>query len=149
MTRRSLWLGLMTLGAALAPGPQEAPPPPPAPQDPASLADVRAQAGAKAFDLTWLYYSEKRVDSEKVYRWSRRLLEAQRDASVDKPGHVSACEAHLERIKKLEAKIQRIRRIGFGDSLDVLEVDYYRKEADFWLAQARASRSGNDRVDRP
>src|SRR3954454_13533488 len=140
MTRGSLWFGLMTLGVALAPGPQEAPPPPPGPQDPASLADVRVQAGAKAFDLTWLYYSEKRVDSEKVYRWSRRLLEAQRDASVDKLGHVAACEAHLERIRKLQAKIQRIRRIGFGDSLDVLEVEYYRKEADFWLAQARASR---------
>ena len=140
MIRRSLHLGLMTLAAALAPAPQDAPPPPAAPQDPASLADIRAQAGAKAFDLTWLYYSEKRVDSEKVYRWSRRLLEAQRDAADDKPGHVAACEAHLERIEKLEAKIRRIRRIGFGDSLDVLEVDYYRKEADLWLAQAKAAK---------
>ena len=25
-----------------------------------------------------------------------------------------------------------------GNSLDVLEVDYYRKEAEFWLAEARA-----------
>ena len=141
MNRRSLWLGLAALVSALAPAPQDIPPPPPAPpQDPASLADIRAQAGVKAFDLAWLYYSENRIDSEKVYRWSRRLLEAQRDAADDKPGHVVACEAHLERIKKLEAKIRRIRRIGFGDSLDVLEVDYYRKEADLWLARARAAK---------
>ena len=140
MTRRSLHLGLLTLAAALAPAPQEPPPPPAAPQDPSALADIRARAGIKAYDLAWLYYSENRVDSEKVYRWSRRLLEAQRDASIDKAGHVAACEAHLERIKKLEAKIRRIRRIGFGDSLDVLEVDYYRKEADFWLAQALAAK---------
>jgi len=139
MRRRSLWLGLAAIGASLAPAPQNPPPPQP-PQDPAALADVRAEAGAKAFDMAWLYYSENRVDSEKVYRWSRRLLEARRDASVDKSGHVAACEAHLERIKKLEAKIRRIRKIGFGDSLDVIEVDYYRKEADFWLAQAKTAK---------
>jgi hypothetical protein len=140
MTRRSTWLGLMTLAVALAPAPQDPPPPPQPPTDPAALADIRTQAGTKAFDMAWLYYSENRVDSEKVYRWSRRLLESQRDSSVDKPGQVAACEAHLERIKKLETKIRRIRRIGFGDSLDVVEVDYYRKEADFWLAQAKAAK---------
>ena len=140
MTRRSLHLGLLTLAAALAPAPQDPPPPPTAPQDPASLADIRIKAGTKAYDLAWLYYSENRIPSEKVYRWSRWLLEAQRDASVDKAAHVAACEAHLERIKKLEFKIRRIRRIGFGDSLDVVEVDYYRKEADFWLAQANSAK---------
>jgi hypothetical protein len=140
MTRRSLQLGLLTLAAALAPAPQDPPPPPATPQDPAALADIRAKAGTKAYDLAWLYYSENRVPSEKVYRWSRWLLEAQREASVDKAGHVAACEAHLERIKKLEFKIRRIRRIGFGDSLDVVEVDYYRKEADFWLAQAKSAK---------
>ena len=141
--RRSPWIALLALASALAPGPlqqpQEIPPPPPqAPQDPASLADARARAGAKAFDMAWLYYSENRVDSEKVYRWSRRLLEADRDAAADKAGQVAACQGHLDRIAKLEAKIRRIRKIGFGDSLDVIEVDYYRKEADFWLAQAVA-----------
>ena len=141
MSRPSLWLGLMTLGVALAPAPQDVPPPPPAaPQDAASLAAIRVQAGIKAYEMAWLYYSENRVPSQKVYLWSRWLLEAQRDAADDKPGHISACEAHLERIKKLEFKIRRIRKIGFGDSLDVVEVDYYRKEADFWLAQAKAAK---------
>ena len=143
MRRLSLSIGLGTLAVALAPGPQD-PPPPPAPpgvpQASPSPAELRVRAGVKAFDLAWLYYSENRVDSEKVYRSSRRLLEAQRDLGPDQAAQVAACEAHLGRIKKLEAKIQRIRRIGFGDSLDVLEVDYYRKEADYWLGQARAPR---------
>jgi hypothetical protein len=141
--RRSLCIGLAALLAALAPAPateQDAPPPPP--KDPAGLARLRAEAGAKAFDLAWLYYSENRVDSEKVYRSSRRLLEAQRDAAADGPGRVVAFETHLERMGRLEAKIARIRRLGFGNSLDVLEVDYYRKEADFWLAEARAKDLG-------
>ena len=99
---------------------------------------MRVEAGRKAFDLAWLYYSENRIDSEKVYRWSRRLVEAENEASGDQPGRVAAAEAHLARIQRLETKISRIRRIGFGDSLDVLEVDYYRKEADIWLERAGA-----------
>ncbi len=56
---------------------------------------------------------------------------------MDKAGQVADCQGHLDRIKLLENKIRRIRKIGFGDSLDVNEVDYYRKEADFWIANAR------------
>jgi hypothetical protein len=141
--KRSLCIGLAALAVALAPAPatrQDAPPPPPI--DPTGLARLRAEAGAKAFDLAWLYYSENRVDSEKVYRSSRRLLEAARDAAADGPGRVAAFEAHLERIGRLEAKIARIRKLGFGNSLDVLEVDYYHKEAEFWLAEARAKEVG-------
>ena len=144
MSRRSLYLGLLTLGVALAPAPQDpAPQPPPqaqAPAAPLSLAELRVQAGIKAYDMAWLYYSENRIGSDLVYRWSRRLLEAQREASVDKAGQVAACEDHLTRIKKLEAKIRKIRRIGFGDSLDVVEVDYFRKEAEFWVGQAKEAK---------
>jgi hypothetical protein len=141
MTRISLSLGLLTLAVALAPAPQNPPPAAPVvPQAPKSLADVRIEAGRKAFDLAWLYYSENRIPSEKVYRWSRWLLEAEREACVDKVGHVAACQAHLERIKKLQTKIQRIRKLGFGDSLDVVETDFYRKEADYWLDQAMTAK---------
>lgn len=129
---------MLALAGALAPAPpQDVPPPPPRPE-PASLADARVQAGEKAFDMAWLYYSENRVDSEKVYRWSRRLLEASREAATDKADHVAACQAHLGRIKKLEAKIRKIRNLGFGNSLDVVEVEYFRKEGDLWLAEAGA-----------
>jgi hypothetical protein len=144
MLRRTVWLGLLTLAVALAPAPQDPPAVVQAPAAPLSAADLRTQAGIKAYDMAWLYYSENRIDSEKVYRWSRRLYEAQRDASVDKAGYLAACESHLERVKKLEAKIRRIRRIGFGDSLDVVEVDYYRKEADFWLERAKAMNPADD-----
>lgn len=141
MNRRSLYLGLAALFAALAPAPQDvAPRPAAAPQDLASLAEARVKAGVTAFDLAWLYYSENRIPSEKVYRWSRWLVEAQVEAATDKPGRIAAYEDHLMRIKKLENKIRRIRQIGFGDSLDVVEVNFYRKEADFWLAQARAAK---------
>jgi hypothetical protein len=143
MNVRTLWLGLLTLSVALAPAPQD-PAPAVAPQTPppavSTSASLRIQAGVKAYDMAWLYYSENRIQADTVYRWSKRLLEAERDASPEKANQVAACEAHLERIKKLEAKIRKIRRIGFGDSLDVVEADYYRKEADFWFDQAKSSK---------
>lgn len=132
-----LWM----LVAALAPAPpqqQQVPPIPTGPETPASLAKVRADAGAKAVDLAWLYYSENRIDADKVYRWSRRTREADLDSATDKGERVAANEAHLTRMLKLEAKIAKIRKLGFGNSLDVAEVDYYRKEADFWKADAQA-----------
>jgi hypothetical protein len=136
--RTSLLLGLAAVATALAPAAQDPAVPPPPPPNAESPAQIRLKAALRAYDMAWLYYSENRVTSEKVYLWSRWLLEAQRDASSDKASVVAACQDHLERIKKLEYKIRRIRKIGFGDSLDVVEVDCYRKEAELWLARANA-----------
>ena len=143
--RRSRFgFGLAVLFAALAPAPlrQQVPPVPvPAPANPdvpANRARVRAEVGAKTFDLVWLYYSENRIDADTVYRWSRRLWEADRDSAADKEGRVAAAQAHLERMLRLAAKIEKIRRLGFGTSLDVLGVDYYRAEAESWRADAQA-----------
>ncbi len=134
--RRCLVPGLLALASALAPAPGQAPSPSQA--DLAGLARARGEAGVKAYDLAWLYYSENRIDADKVYRWSRRLLESGRDASTDKAERVATCQGHLDRMKLLEAKIAKIRKLGFGDSLDVLEADYYLKEAESWLARAQA-----------
>ena len=89
-------------------------------------------------ELAWLYYSENRIDADKVYRWSRRSRQADLDSATDKAGRVAAAEAHLARMLKLEAKIAKIRKLGFGNSLDVAEVEYYREEADFWKGDAQA-----------
>ncbi len=139
--RRCLGLAALALASALAPAPVQDPPPPPPAQatpDLAALAKARGEAGLKAFDLAWLYYSEDRIGAEKVYRWSRWLLEAGRDESTDKAGRVAIREGHLERMRRLEAKIAKVRQLGFGNSLDVLEADYFLKEAELWLARAKA-----------
>ena len=139
MTNRThLLVAVSILAVALAPAPQEpGPKPPAAPKADASVAELRVEAGVKAFDMAWLYYSENRVDSEKVYRWSLRLLVAQREVNPGRDAEVAACQAHLDRVGKLRTKIDRIRRLGFGNSLDVLEANYYAREAEFWLERAR------------
>lgn len=147
-SRSGLGLGMIALVAALAPAaPQQPSTPPPASPAPApALGDdtpaargrARAEAGARTFDLVWLYYSENRVDADTVYRWSRRAYEADRDAAPDRAGRLAAAEAHLGRMARLEAKIERIRRLGFGTSLDVASADYYLKEAEAWRHEGRA-----------
>ncbi len=129
---------LLMLFAAVAPlQSQQVTPTPATPETVASLAKARAEFGAKAADLAWLYYSENRIDADKVYRWSKRAWEAASDSATDQAGRVAAAEAHLARMRKLEAKIAKIRKLGFGNSLDVAEVEFYFKEAEFWTAQAQ------------
>ena len=48
-----------------------------------------------------------------------------------------ALKDHLDRMKKLEALILKVRRLGFGRSSDVGASEYYRLEAEHWLAQTR------------
>ena len=38
-------------------------------------------------------------------------------------------------MKKLEALIKKVRRLGFGRSYDVGASEYYRLEAEFWLTR--------------
>lgn len=140
--RWAIRLGLILTSIGLAPAQRQDTVPAAIPAttntDPASLAKIRAEAGAMTYDLTWSYYSQNRVDADLVYRWSRRTWEADRDAATDRTGRVTAAESHLARMLKLEEKIAKIRQIGFGTSLNVLEAEYYRKEAEFWRAEAMA-----------
>src|SRR5271170_6125598 len=114
--RQSLVLGLILTGLSFAPAP--AADPPPAPSKLQSLAQGRLQAAIKQYDETWTYYQQARIDSYQVYVWSKLILDARNDMA-EKPGeHLAALEDHLNRMKKLEQLIKKIRRIGFGRSYD-------------------------------
>ena len=41
-------------------------------------------------------------------------------------------------MKKLETLIKKVRRLGFGRSSDVGASEYYRIEAEYWLAEAKS-----------
>ena len=83
------------------------------------LAEARCNAARKQFDLIWQYYQQSRVDSFEVYLWSRLLLDASKGNSVKPEQRVAAFEEHLDRMRKLEALIKKVRRLGFGRSSDV------------------------------
>ena len=131
--RRRLSLLVVALLAGLA----TAPAPSPEPPKPTGLAEARLQAGLKQYELTWSYYQQARVDSYQVYVWSRLLLDCRRDLAAKPADRIAALEEHFTRMKTLEAFIRKVRRYGFGSSYDVGASEYYRLEAEYWLAQAR------------
>jgi hypothetical protein len=104
----------------------------------ALLAEARYRAARKQFDLIWQYYQQSRVESFDVYVWSRLLLDAHRSISKAPADRIMALEEHLDHMVKLETLIRKIRRLGFGRSSDVGASEYYRLEAECWLAEAKA-----------
>jgi hypothetical protein len=136
MKRRLLSWGLLLVGLSSAPIGQENQAP--RPKAPLETAERRYRAAVKQFDLIWQYYQQNRVETFDVYLWSRLLLDSRR-ALNDKPAdRIAACEEHLDHMKKLEVLIKKIRRLGFGRSNDVGGSEYYRIEAEAWLAEAKS-----------
>jgi len=125
--------GLLLAGASVAPVPQgqEA-------RKQSPLAEARHNAALKQFDLIWQYYQQSRVQSFDVYVWSRLLLDASKGVSDRPDKRIAAYEEHLDRMKKLETLIKKVRRLGFGRSSDVGASEYYRLEAECWLAEAKS-----------
>jgi hypothetical protein len=145
--RQCVWSGLLAVVAALAPAQQDPPPPPspvqanppaPSPISLEALSRSRVEAAAKTFDLAWVYYSENRIDAGDVYGYSRLRLMAEQDSATDKAGHVEAARAHRDRMERLWRKVARVKKLGFSNTLDVNEAEYYLKEADYWLAREQA-----------
>ncbi len=132
-----LILGLVL--AALAFAPRRAAPAEPevTPAEIHALLDARYKAAVKQYDEMWTFYKQARTDALPVYMWSHFILSTQFDMSERKPDQLAALAGHLERMRKLEALVKKVRRLGFGQSIDVGASEYYRIEAEYWLAHAR------------
>ncbi|MFI5458302.1 MAG: hypothetical protein ACHRXM_22960 [Isosphaerales bacterium] len=133
--RHLLLLGLVLAGVSFVRAPSA---------EPSKLSDqaeARYQAAVKQFDETWLYFQQDRIDSYQVYVWSNRILECRREMAGKPADHIAALDEHLGRMKKLEALIKKVRRLGFGRSYDVGSSAYYRAEAEYWLARAKSPKA--------
>jgi hypothetical protein len=162
-------LGVMSCGLQAA-GPaksQEVPAPGPHNDAaPVALQTDRLAAARKAFASIWGWYRHGLKDEEDVYRWSVRVLNAQRAMAKGQGDHVAAFTAHLDRMKELEKEAGErpialdttTERLKHGNRQHLLlwkdgkisgaEVParpaniadvtaYYRAEADLWLAEAK------------
>ena len=133
-------LGLGLAALSFAPAPPEAKEPEKEKAkgpDVVALAEARYRAALRQYEETWTYYRQARTDVQPVYSWSRFVLQAQYDLSDKRANQLAALEAHQARMKKLEALVKKVRRLGFGPSIDVGAVEYYRLEAEYWLAHER------------
>src|SRR6478672_11625508 len=95
--RRSFVLGLLASAVSTAPAPPAEPP------NHSPLAEARYRAALKQFEEVWTYYRQSRTDSFQTYYWSRLVLDSQQDLSNAKADRITAMEAHLERMRRLEA----------------------------------------------
>jgi hypothetical protein len=131
-SRHGILLGLVLVAVAVAPAPPEKS------AEMLALAQARHKAALKQFDEIWTYYRQSRTDSFPVYLWSRLLLDSDRELSDKKPDRITAVQAHVDRMVRLETLVKKVRRLGFGFSIDVNATEYYRIEAQYWLERAKA-----------
>jgi hypothetical protein len=108
----------------------------PEPARPTPLAQARYQAALDQYELIWSYFQQNRTDSFQVYYWSRLVLDAHRELGQAADDRIVALKNHVDRMRKMEELIRKIRRLGFGLSSDVGATRYYRLEAEHWLAQS-------------
>jgi hypothetical protein len=128
---------------------EKAPAPLPADQVATLTALLRArhQAAQKQFDEAWSYYKQERSSAFFVYVWSNHLLQVELDQTNDRAERLAALEAHHRRVQDLEALVDKVRRLGIKRPLEAGEIQYFRLEAEYWLARARAT--AEDPAPRP
>jgi hypothetical protein len=99
-------------------------------------------AARRAYEYAWNEFSPfdlSKGDGEKVYRWSRRWMEAERDMAANKAKRLAAFQSHLERMKILEKEVH-----DYGSLRSTIPVQqmaattFYRAEAETWLAEEKA-----------
>jgi hypothetical protein len=74
---------------------------------------------------------------EDVYLWSVRWLNAQRDLASKKEGQIDALEDHLRRMQDLQRRVEKLAP-GLVTLTEVHSAEFYRVEAELWLAQEKA-----------
>lgn len=125
--------GILLAAVSVAP----ADPEPPASPQLKALAQARFDAAVKQYEESWLYYRESRSESLPVYIWSRLVLDAQRDLDPSPAAERAALAEHRTRMAKLQEMVKRVNRLGMGRSFDGKAVEYYRAEADYWIARRK------------
>lgn len=128
--RRVRLLGFLLVAASAAPVPAD--------PRPSALAVARHRAALQQFEEVWTYYRQSRTESFPVYYWSRLVLDSEREMRDGAESRVASLEGHLARMQRLEALVNRVRRLGFGFSIDVGAARYYRLEAEHWLERERS-----------
>jgi hypothetical protein len=108
-------------------------------EDAVANAKARTEAARKVYDgmLAKAKTFGDPADPEKLYRWSRRWMEAECDTTDKKTDHVAAAEAHLDRMKKREALARELAKTGQIGPVEVAAAEYYRLKAEQTLARTK------------
>lgn len=116
-------------------------PPKAAVTDIGKLTRARADAAHKAYDVSLTLWKQLQPGGkpEDVYTWSVRWLNAQRDLSSKTADHLSALSEHLKRMQELAQVTAAFTKAGQGSPLSSPAAEFYLREAESWLSQAKTS----------
>jgi hypothetical protein len=144
MSRRHVWAGgvllLVVPCLSMAPAATDERP------DLKALALVRVQSARELYDEAWIMYKRKIQAEGAVYMFSHRLMLSELDCAETISARVAACKGHLDRMKKMEGMVIKLRDLGFAKKFELKEVDYFVKEATYWQAR-EAERQGDFRME--
>jgi len=110
------------------------------PFDAKKVAKEKLHASNNAYEIAWAQFKPfdlSKGDGEKVYRWSRRWMEAQRDMATNKIENLAAIKAHFDRMRRLEEEVQNYAR-GTIPFQQMEATRFYRAEAEAWLAEEKS-----------
>jgi hypothetical protein len=121
----------ITLGLALTRAPRADLPP--ASPKAVKLLQKKVEAARTAFKEVW---PGQWGDIEVPYRWSCRWLKAEQELSPRTEDHVTALQAHAERMRELERVVKGLYRRRLVALDQVRAAEFYVAEAEAWLGQA-------------
>jgi hypothetical protein len=108
----------------------------------AELLEARLQAARKAYDgyteALQIRTNSFRDTVERLYRWSRRILDAERAVAKTREARTEGLKGHLARMADLESKATRFLKVGGAIHADVDAARFFRLEAEIWVAEAKA-----------
>jgi hypothetical protein len=77
---------------------------------------------------------------EDLYRWSKRLMEAEREGAVDAPRRQAAVEAHRNRMRVALGQMKALYEAGRVQQKVLAEFAFYEAEAEHWLDAADSAK---------
>jgi hypothetical protein len=100
---------------------------------PTNWEKVRSDAAQKAYALHKAQLDAGTSKPENVYLWSTRWADAE-------GAKAAAVDQHLDRMKQLEAAVDKAFKAGVATAADMAAANYYRAEAEAWSARAHGAK---------
>ena len=120
----------------------------------ADLLSAQSRVGQRAYEQAIAMYRDGKVDLEKAYLWSKRLMQVEIDAvggdySTDpkkRAVNVAAAKAHRDRMRQLEELVRARVEEGKEQPLNASTAEYYRLEAEGWVMEYDPGAGSGDRA---
>jgi RNA polymerase sigma factor (sigma-70 family) len=100
-----------------------------------SLARLRYEMAQSSLDRALSEFLVARITVDTLRAKAMRVIEAHRDLSGAKDSQITVLENYLGVVKKAEERAK-----STNNAADIADTQYYRTEAELWLAQSKAGR---------